>query len=95
MLLDELNTEKVELKEEIENSDRMLQNAAIMYKKQNKMLTEAKIELRKRQSQDVISRWELNFLHLSLPKWRKNKNTIFSLELVASISTLEQQESDQ
>jgi chromosome segregation ATPase len=56
MLLDELNTEKVELKEEIENSDRMLQNAAIMYKKQNKMLTEAKIELRKRQSQDVISR---------------------------------------
>ena len=56
MLLEELNKEQVELKEEIKNSDRMLQNAATMYKKQNKTLKEAKIELRKRQSQDVISR---------------------------------------
>jgi len=56
VLLDELDREKIELKEEIENSDRMLQNAATMYKKQSKMLKEAKIELRKRQSQDIISR---------------------------------------
>ena len=56
MLLGELNREKIKLKEEIRNSDRMLQNAAIMYKKQNKTLKEAKIELRKRQSQDIISR---------------------------------------